>query len=59
MTLAAGRQSDKAVLNYYGQDNQLIIEGESGFGFVQDPSCIHRVISPVKADRLLLQIRYS
>ncbi|MEQ8974225.1 MAG: hypothetical protein RIE73_27990 [Coleofasciculus sp. C1-SOL-03] len=59
MTFSAGRQSDKTVLNYYGQDNQLIIEGESGFGFVQDPSCIHRVISPVKADRLLLQIRYS
>lgn len=57
--LSSGRHPDKVVLNHYGQENQLVISGKRGFGFVQDPSCFHKVISPIKANRLLLQIRYS
>ena len=59
MVFSSGRHSDKVVLNHYGKENQIIIEGEKGFGFVQDPSCFHKLLPPVKADRLLLQIRYS
>lgn len=59
MSLTSGRQPDKAVHCYYGKDNEITIEGKAGFGFIQDPSCFHKVLPPLKADRLLLQIRYS
>lgn len=47
------------VLNHYGADNQLVIEGKAGFGFVQDPSCFHWLLPPKTGKRLLLQIRYA
>ncbi len=59
MVFSSGRQSDKAVYGYYGKDKELVIEGKRGFGFMQDPSCIHKVLPPIKANRLLLQLRYS
>ena len=57
--LASGRHTDSAVLTHYGKENQIAITGKGGYGFVQDPSCFHKVIPPVTANRLLLQIRYS
>jgi hypothetical protein len=59
MLLASGRHSDSEVLDYYGKENEIVIAGKRGFGFVQDPSCFHKVLSPVTADRLLLQFRYA
>lgn len=59
MVLSSGRQSDQAVYNHYGKARELVIEGKRGFGFMQDPSCIHKLLPPVKANRLLLQLRYS
>ncbi|MDX2217197.1 MAG: hypothetical protein SFY66_28275 [Oculatellaceae cyanobacterium bins.114] len=59
MVLSSGRQSDQAVYRYYGKAKELVIEGKRGFGFIQDPSCIHRVLPPIKANRLLLQLRYA
>lgn len=55
----SGRQPDDVLLNYYGQENERLIEGPAGFGFVQDPSCFHKLLSPIKQKRLLLQIRYA
>jgi hypothetical protein len=59
MTLSSGRHSDAAVYGHYGKDKELVIEGKPGFGFMQDPSCMHKVLPPIKANRLLLQLRYS
>jgi hypothetical protein len=59
MLLASNRQSDEDVYNYYGKESELVITGKSGFGFMQDPSCIHKVQAPRATNRLLLQIRYS
>ncbi|MCM2410035.1 hypothetical protein ACOWPH_09410 [Anabaena sp. PCC 7938] len=59
MLLAPNRQSDEEVYGYYGKESELVITGKSGFGFVQDPSCIHKVKPPKISNRLLLQIRYS
>jgi hypothetical protein len=59
MLISGGRQSDEAVMNYYGQEKELVITGSRGFGFVQDPSCFHKVIPPKTSHRLLLQFRYS
>ncbi len=59
MLFSSGRQTDDAVYKYYGRDSEIIITGKSGFGFMQDPSCIHKVKPPTTHHRLLLQIRYS
>ncbi len=59
IVLSSGRHSDEKIYNYYGKDKEIVIEGKRGFGFVQDPSCIHKVLPPITRNRLLLQIRYS
>lgn len=51
--------SEQQMLDYYGQESKLVIEGKAGFGYVQDPSCFHRLVAPIKSRRLLLQIRYA
>lgn len=55
----SGRQTDEQVLNYYGKDRELLIEGKAGMGFVQDPSCFHKLLPPVTQHRLIFQIRYA
>lgn len=44
------------------QDYKLIdfvnIEGNAGFGFVEDTSCFHRALAPKNEPRLILQFRY-
>ena len=52
-------QSDEAILNYFGNEKQLIIEGEPGFGFIQDSACYHKALAPIKENRLMLQLRFS
>lgn len=37
----------------------ISVFGAAGFGFAEDPSCIHRVKPPTSQSRLILQIRYS
>ncbi|ASC69824.1 hypothetical protein XM38_007540 [Halomicronema hongdechloris C2206] len=59
MARRSGRQPDERLFQYYGRAQELVIEGAAGFGFVQDPSCFHKLLSPTKADRLLLHIRYA
>jgi len=55
----SGRQPDERLFKYYQRSQELVIEGAAGFGFVQDPSCFHKLLSPTQADRLLLHIRYA
>ena len=55
----SGRQSDQQVLNHFGSDRKITIEGKAGFGFVQDPSCYHKLLPSRTRNRLLLQIRYA
>jgi hypothetical protein len=52
-------QSKDFLNKYYGQENEILIEGEEGLGFIQDPYCYHRAIPPIKEERLLLQIQFS
>ena len=51
--------SEEQLLDYYGKESKLVIEGGAGFGYLQDPSCFHRLSSPETRRRLLLQIRYA
>ncbi|MET3408863.1 hypothetical protein [Methylobacterium sp. 1030] len=43
----------------YGSENETIIEGKAGTGFVMDNSTYHRATTPESADRLLLRLVYT
>lgn len=51
--------SEQQVYHQFGRENEIVIEGPAGTGFVQDTSCYHRASPPTSGDRLLLQIRFS
>lgn len=57
--LGSVRQDRAAITRYYGEKNELVIEGPAGTGFVQDASCYHKAMAPIDRERLMLQIRYS
>ena len=59
MLLSSNIQKEATVWRYYNRSEQLTITGNAGFGFFQDPSCIHRLKLPRNSNRLILQIRYS
>lgn len=51
---------DETTLNqYFSQNSRLSILGGTGYGFIENPLCLHRVKPPVTKPRLILQIRYS
>ncbi|NEO85788.1 MAG: hypothetical protein F6J87_16280 [Spirulina sp. SIO3F2] len=55
----SGSHSEQTIERYFGLSKAVPILGDAGFGFIQDPSCIHRLHPPALQNRLLLQIRYS
>lgn len=59
MLLSSAIQSKDYLIQYYGQEQEILIEGEEGLGFIEDPYCYHRAIPPIKEERLLLQIQFS
>jgi ectoine hydroxylase-related dioxygenase (phytanoyl-CoA dioxygenase family) len=59
MKLGSTRQPEHAVLRRYGADKVVVLEGAAGFGFLEVPSCFHKVLPPRTSSRLLLQLRYS
>ena len=52
-------RSDRAMIDYYGEENIIPIYGTSGFGFAEDPFCFHRGVPPIDKNRLVLQIEYT
>jgi len=59
MLFRSNIQKEADVWRYYNRSEELTIKGNAGFGFFQDPSCIHRLKLPKNSNRLILQIRYS
>ncbi|MBD2501601.1 phytanoyl-CoA dioxygenase family protein [Anabaena azotica] len=53
------RETDKDIINYYGQESLIEIYGKAGFGFAEDPLCFHKGIPPTHKDRLILQIEFA
>jgi len=51
-------RSDEYVHRHYGEHCERIIEHRSGYGFVEDPYCIHKFCTPLRSNRLALQIQY-
>jgi hypothetical protein len=59
MLLGSAAASEAVVRKHFGRENELVIEGPAGTGFVEDTSCYHRASPPTRADRLMLQVRFS
>ena len=57
MLLHSARQTDKTVLEYFGKESEILIEGAAGYGFLEDASCYHKALPPRTRERLMLQIR--
>ena len=53
------REKDENIINYYGEQSLVTICGQAGFGFVEDPLCFHKGVTPTHKDRLLLQIEFA
>jgi hypothetical protein len=58
MLLGSAVASEADVRRQYGIQNELMIEGPAGTGFVQDTSCYHRATPPTHGDRLMLAVRF-
>jgi len=56
--IGSAKKNENGLVEYYGKDNFKIIEGNSGYGFVEDTSCYHRARIPTKNDRIAVQFRY-
>lgn len=53
------RETDKDIIDCYGKESLVKISGKAGFGFVEDPFCFHKGITPTHKDRLILQIEFA
>ncbi|UEM15939.1 hypothetical protein J4G43_018030 [Bradyrhizobium barranii subsp. barranii] len=58
MLLGSVKASEADVRRQYGIENEVVIEGQAGLGFVQDTSCYHRASPPTQGDRLMLAVRF-
>ncbi|MGY3615812.1 hypothetical protein [Bradyrhizobium sp. USDA 10063] len=58
MLLGSVTASGADVRQQFGIENEIVIEGPAGLGFVQDTSCYHRASPPTQGDRLMLAIRF-
>lgn len=58
MLLGSAQASEADVRKQFGMENEIVIEGPAGLGFVQDTSCYHRATPPTQRDRLMLAIRF-
>jgi hypothetical protein len=58
MLFGSARASQEAVYKQFGRQNEIVIEGAAGTGFVQDTSCYHRASPPTRGDRLMLAVRF-
>lgn len=59
MLLSTASKPDEAIRRHYGAENELIVEGPAGTGFLEDPASYHKALAPVARERLVLQIRFS
>lgn len=57
--LLRGHRTDDTVRRRFGGENELVVEGRAGEGFLEDNSCYHKALPPADADRLMLRIVYA
>jgi hypothetical protein len=54
-----GRCSDEEVSQYYGTDKVAVICGPAGTGFAEDAFCMHKGLTTIQEDRLVLILEYA
>ena len=59
MLLGSAVASEADVREQFGKENEIMIEGPAGTGFVQDASCYHHATPPTVRDRIMFQIRFD
>ena len=52
-------RSRDQLLRRYGDENETVVTGPAGSGFVLDPFCFHRAEVPSSRHRLMLQLRFA
>jgi hypothetical protein len=52
-------QTADSLRKKYGVDNEMVIEGKAGLGFIVDNSCYHCALTPETSNRLLLRVVYT
>lgn len=57
MLLHSANQPDEAVLQHFGKESEVFVEGGAGYGFLEDASCYHKALVPQTRERLMLQVR--
>jgi hypothetical protein len=55
----ARRYTDDEIIELYGRNSIKQITGNAGEGFAEDTLCIHKGITPIKRERLLLQVQFA
>ncbi|MBF2079207.1 MAG: hypothetical protein IGR76_11975 [Synechococcales cyanobacterium T60_A2020_003] len=50
---------DATLVNHYGAENVAVLCGQAGFGFAEDPYCLHKGTLPTEKPRLLLQLQFN
>ncbi len=58
LLLRSGQSAGELVNAYYDQTLELTVTGPKGHGFAEDLYSFHKVLRPVRNDRLSLQIRF-
>lgn len=59
LLLGSVKASEDEVRRVFGPENEIVIEGPAGTGFIQDTSCYHRATRAKSRDRLMLAIRFT
>lgn len=52
-------QSDREIIDFYGEESIVNICGPAGLGFAEDPFCFHRGSPPVTSPRLMIQLEFA
>jgi hypothetical protein len=58
LLLRSGQSAGKLVTGHYAKDLELTVRGPKGHGFIEDLYGFHKVLRPIRADRMTLQVRY-
>ena len=59
LKLASTRQTEERLFDLYSRDDVVVVEGDAGLGFFENPACYHKALPPTRSQRLMLQLRFS
>ena len=56
--IGSAKQKKENLEQDYDINDFIVVEGSTGYGFIEDTSCYHRALKPINKPRLALQFRY-